>query len=824
MARTRGVVVQISAEENTGRAFSAVNEQINTLKAQVASLRAELAGTGDGFRRLGAEGEAAITPLQKVRALTRGLAGTESITTMERFISQFPALVKVASSFFQVLGAAGVAGLVVELAARFVDFEQKAVHASKAIRDAFQEQHDKAQINLDDINLQNDKLQEQIDKLEHKPNNGLAVALDEAKLAADKLITSLEEVQKEIASTLSQNSVSFLGGLLTGVSGTGTQEKQINQDNQQLIQAARKANAEYLDAITGAKDDSQVQALGEKRADQIRQLFDPVIARYHAEAERLRKEQADSQRHASEAADRGMYFRPIDNGAKIANVQGEAQSIETARDLELAGIRRGSLEGTVAKLHGAPRSKDDQQKMLEAQRQLEDAMRKAADEAAQHKATVQKVAADLELVQLDQKHKRQLVSDVDYYAQRADIQKRALEAEQSANYQKQGGLRDEIASRIGGLSKDTDPAKRMADEAKIVELQTQLATLEDKRLGIAQQIAKVETEGATQTFEVTKKAEDAARNLAAQLEGERGGSTAARLAKLRDEYDDKRRAMAPAGAAALADLDSQQGIDEAKIGVEGAQQDSNANVAGIGAKRSAVAHAVATGAMSEQAAQQARIQLDREEAAALEPVLQAYEALAATGDQAAAGKVQELSEKIAELRTPVSQVAEEIRTQLNGALEQLFENLGKGKSAWQDFAKALQSMALKDTYQQFLQPLVQTALGHVIPNGGGPGRAPGAAAIPGASGGGSWLSSLVPGLAKALPSAAGARSGSGVTVQIINQTSSPAQGTASQQTAQDGSAMTEMLRPQVIQIMLEDLDRGGSFAQALSGLGGLATG
>jgi hypothetical protein len=63
-----------------------------------------------------------------------------------------------------------------------------------------------------------------------------------------------------------------------------------------------------------------------------------------------------------------------------------------------------------------------------------------------------------------------------------------------------------------------------------------------------------------------------------------------------------------------------------------------------------------------------------------------------------------------------------------------------------------------------------------------------------------------------------------VTVQIINQTSSPAQGTASQQTAQDGSAMTEMLRPQVIQIMLEDLDRGGSFAQALSGLGGLAAG
>ena len=63
-----------------------------------------------------------------------------------------------------------------------------------------------------------------------------------------------------------------------------------------------------------------------------------------------------------------------------------------------------------------------------------------------------------------------------------------------------------------------------------------------------------------------------------------------------------------------------------------------------------------------------------------------------------------------------------------------------------------------------------------------------------------------------------ASGGGAPTVQIINQSSQPVKGTAA---SGDGSGLTDALTPHVISIVLSDLERGGSIAQAFGAGSGL---
>ena len=150
-----------------------------------------------------------VSSMQASSAALRLVEGgfTNNIRAAERFLGTIPGLTNALKAAFPIVGAVALIGVFTEM------FE----HAQK-VKKAFDDMRDapsrvagefnsiiaaNVQV-IDGLDVTNAKLQESIDKIQHKPNNGLALAIAEAKKQADELsiaidsnITKIEEVLKK---------------------------------------------------------------------------------------------------------------------------------------------------------------------------------------------------------------------------------------------------------------------------------------------------------------------------------------------------------------------------------------------------------------------------------------------------------------------------------------------------------------------------------------------------------------------------------------------------------------------------------------------------
>jgi len=547
-------------------------------------------------------------------------------------------------------------------------------------------------------------------------------------------------------------------------------------------------------------------------------------------------------------------------GSDYASDKAAMESLQSAA-AESGRAMRDASEKANAKPQAAdltptdPNAANKAAKMESAVKERNAAMAKLAEESAQVRYQAEKAGLDKQLAELESSHKRELVSDGDFYAQKLQIQKAALDAETKEQLEKQADIDKNITSlqanakkHGGALSVDlnagTVSGGKHPGDAEAVEDQAKIADLLEQRLKISAQIAqisantaKLEMESATDIYEVKKKQLEMGDELAAKREDSAGIAVVARLKEAADKYAEERKALQSAmdsarasgdpsqilpASDALSNADANFNQGQQAIRTKGVGEQYGLASAQIGAKRTAVSGAADRGEISTSQAQQAKIELDQQEAAELQKLLVAYQQLAAAGDLQATEKVIELGTQIKELQSPVDQAAAHMREQFDGAFQGLFENMQKGKKDWQSFVKDVQKIILSATYKQVLEPTVQAGLGSVFKNGSK--GVPFAGSHP-TAGIGSALASI-PGLSK-IPGLApkGAQGGGGLTVQIINQTSAPASATATSsggQSPADSDKITEMLTPHVISIVLSDLEHGGSIGQAISG-GGLLT-
>lgn len=444
---------------------------------------------------------------------------------------------------------------------------------------------------------------------------------------------------------------------------------------------------------------------------------------------------------------------------------------------------------------------------------------KLDEQAAQLRADAAKDASERALAQLESDHKLELVSDQDFYAKKLALQLDAIEKQKQAAIDKQA----DIDKNISGLQSD---AKRkggvtaVEDEAKILDLQT-------RRLAIVGQIAKLDADAAKATTDAALASIEAGQKqlalsdeLAAKREEISGGSVSARQKQSADAYAIKRRGLVTnfgANSSEVANADADEADSQGQIAARGAESTSNTQSVAIAAQKAAVQDEERKGVISTAEARQQLIALDKEEAAALQPVLAAYRQLAASGDLSAANKVVELQAQISQLQAPVDEVAAHMREQFDSVFETMFDNIGKGKKGWEDLEKSIQKMAMTDAYKSFVEPLVQNAAGALIPNGRGSGSATGAGGV--AGGIGSVLGALIPGVGKlpGISKAVGGGSGD-VTVQIINQGTPMDSGGATQQQMAGGSGSDEsQFTQRVISVILKDAEQNGSGIQAILG-------
>jgi hypothetical protein len=288
-----------------------------------------------------------ITQQQAASATIRSLEGNAGIRAVERFITTIPGVGAALQSIFPLVGAVAFAGIIVDIGEKLYETEEKAAHAGEVIGEVFEASHDKAAVSIDDLAVTNDKLQDEIDKLSKHPNNGLATALDEARKMADQLVLSLQADRKELEGLLKDHEVGAFGTLLSGVSATKGQGKEMLQDQKDLTNAVRRAN-EDLDQVQAATTDAKkIKEATDIRNNAVHAAFQSQIDSYQRESGRLQKEQDDSRAAIdavandalASAAGAGGYgggaaTRAVDNSAKLANVQGRLQQLRDAMTQE----------------------------------------------------------------------------------------------------------------------------------------------------------------------------------------------------------------------------------------------------------------------------------------------------------------------------------------------------------------------------------------------------------------------------------------------------------------------------------------------------------
>jgi hypothetical protein len=161
-------------------------------------------------------GHSTVSSMQATSAAIRGIDMSSNIRAAERFLSMIPGVGKALQAIFPLFGAAAVAGVFMKMGEEVA----KAIHTMQQIpavaHEGFLAITDGAQKSADGLRVSNDKLEEQIAVLEHKPVNNLALALDEARVAADNLAGSLGKDYEQFKKVIEESQKGILNTMLGG--------------------------------------------------------------------------------------------------------------------------------------------------------------------------------------------------------------------------------------------------------------------------------------------------------------------------------------------------------------------------------------------------------------------------------------------------------------------------------------------------------------------------------------------------------------------------------------------------------------------------------
>ena len=189
-------------------------------------------------------GHSTVSSTQAASAAIRLMEGdvTNLVRAAERFVAQSQVLSGVLKTAFPVIGAIAIAGVIARGTEAAVKFIETARKMPQALATGFQELATSGQLANDELRRTNDELANQIAKLEGKQQNNLALAIDDARIAADKLAQSLMRDNKQVADLLKTNQIGWLQSLVTGNDSTTAVSGAVNYWNQELANKGHNYN------------------------------------------------------------------------------------------------------------------------------------------------------------------------------------------------------------------------------------------------------------------------------------------------------------------------------------------------------------------------------------------------------------------------------------------------------------------------------------------------------------------------------------------------------------------------------------------------------
>jgi hypothetical protein len=233
-------------------------------------------------RDMESSGHATVSSMQASSAAIRTLEGNlqNNIRATERFISMIPGVGAALQAAFPVIGAIAFLGVIKKVGDEFVETVNKAKNAGDTIRNAFSQSTLSTQEQNAALELTNEKLQDQIDKIKGvSGQNALKEQLIESRIEALKLASALDSDAAKMQALIKENGVGITGQISAGLLGnrvantnstTGNLDRDAaeNQSHAYDISQAEltKNPATIASAVKSATDALQRQINGYEKA------------------------------------------------------------------------------------------------------------------------------------------------------------------------------------------------------------------------------------------------------------------------------------------------------------------------------------------------------------------------------------------------------------------------------------------------------------------------------------------------------------------------------------------------------------------------------
>lgn len=300
---------------------------IITMGLNADPLKRGLDGVTKQFRGLQASaqqmGHGTVSSMQAASASIRLLEGgiTGNIRAAERFIGLIPGIGSALQAAFPIVGGLALAGVFVRIGMEAAKFVQK---MNEIPANPFEGLISSAKLSNDQLAISNDRLAMEIAKLEHKPTNGMALALDQARESSDKLFESLTKANAAFAEANGKDNIGAFKGMWTGMAWTDTANKTIAHARSG-VQAVTADHQPAIDDALESGNQENVKQAREALMVDLQKAYAQQDAELRAGLAYAQSRQKDHNSNFSSAADFSKVIEKYQSAlAQSANEQKEA--------------------------------------------------------------------------------------------------------------------------------------------------------------------------------------------------------------------------------------------------------------------------------------------------------------------------------------------------------------------------------------------------------------------------------------------------------------------------------------------------------------------
>ena len=242
-----GQRLEISAFFNNGNS----EEQVRKLRTSITELGRSAKATGASMKGAGSD---MYTMSSGLRVMEGNV--TNSTRTVARFLMQFQGAAAIMQAAFPLIGLVALGGMIYATEEKIRKFVKGMQEMPHEVAHAFRELTAPMQRANDELRLQGARLDQDIARLQGKPTNNLALAINEAVVQADKLSDSLEKALEAWGKVNKEKSISGFRSFFTGEASTGADD----QRSKKLAAEIEDIDASGLAAVRAARDKKDAHA------------------------------------------------------------------------------------------------------------------------------------------------------------------------------------------------------------------------------------------------------------------------------------------------------------------------------------------------------------------------------------------------------------------------------------------------------------------------------------------------------------------------------------------------------------------------------------